>query len=72
MRPDNLTGASRRKGLRNTRYDAQARPVPGLAEREFHADAQNRRWVADITPTPLRGLILGASLGGVRVLGHRP
>ena len=52
MRQAGLAGVSRRKGPRTTRRDAQARPVPDLVEREFHADAPDRLWVADITYVP--------------------
>ena len=55
MRQAGLAGVSRRKGPRTTRRDAQARPAPDLVEREFHADAPDRLWVADITPASLRG-----------------
>ena len=47
-----LAGVSRRKGPRTTRRDAQARPAPDWVEREFHADAPDRLWVADITYVP--------------------
>ena len=52
MRQAGLAGVSRRKGPRTTRRDAQARPAPDLVEREFHADAPDRLWVADITYVP--------------------
>ena len=52
MRQAGLAGVSRRKGPRTTRRDAHARPVPDLVEREFHADAPDRLWVADITYVP--------------------
>ena len=52
MRQTGLAGVSRRKGPRTTRRDAQARPAPDLVEREFHADAPDRLWVADITYVP--------------------
>ena len=52
MRQAGLAGVSRRKGSRTTRRDAHARPVPDLVEREFHADAPDRLWVADITYVP--------------------
>ena len=55
MRQAGLAGVSRRKGPRTTRRDAQARPAPDLVEREFHADAPDRLWVADITPASPRG-----------------
>ena len=52
MRQAGLAGVSRRKGPRTTRRNAQARPAPDLVEREFHADAPDRLWVADITYVP--------------------
>ena len=52
MRQAGLAGVSRRKGPRTTRRDAQARPAQDLVEREFHADAPDRLWVADITYVP--------------------
>ena len=52
MRQAGLAGVSRRKGPRTTRRDAQARPALDLVEREFHADAPDRLWVADITYVP--------------------
>ena len=55
MRQAGLAGVSRRKGPRTTRRNAQARPAPDLVEREFHADAPDRLWVADITPASPRG-----------------
>ena len=52
MRQAGLAGVSQRKGPRTTRRDAQARPAQDLVEREFHADAPDRLWVADITYVP--------------------
>lgn len=52
MRQAGLAGVSRRKGPRTTRRDTEARPAPDLVEREFHADAPDRLWVADITYVP--------------------
>ena len=51
MRQAGLAGVSRRKGPRTTRRDTEARPAPDLdlVEREFHVDAPDRLWVADIT-----------------------
>ena len=52
MRQAGLAGVSRRKGPRTTRRNAQARPAQDWVEREFHADAPDRLWVADITDVP--------------------
>ena len=48
MRSEEISGVSRRPGLRTTRRDSQTRPAPKLLERRFEADAPNRLWVADI------------------------
>ena len=52
MNERQLQGASRRKGIRTTVRDRDARPAPDLVDRKFVADAPNRLWVADITYVP--------------------
>ncbi len=52
MRQVGLAGVIRCKGTRTTRRDPLPRPAPGLVEREFHADAPDRLWVADTTYVP--------------------
>lgn len=52
MRERKLEGASRRKGIRTTVRDRDARPAPDLVDRKFTAAAPNRLWVADITYVP--------------------
>ena len=52
MSERNLVGASRRKGIRTTVRDRDARPAPDLVDRKFVADAPNKLWVADITYIP--------------------
>jgi len=52
MNERNLVGASRRKGVRTTIRDLDARPAPDLVDRKFVADAPNKLWVADITYIP--------------------
>jgi putative transposase len=47
-----LEGVSRRKGTWTTRRDGDARQAPDLVERDFHATAPDRLWVADITYIP--------------------
>ena len=47
-----LEGASRRRGLRTTRRDRDARPAPDLVKRDFVAAGPDRLWVADITYIP--------------------
>jgi putative transposase len=47
-----LQGASRRKGIRTTVRDRDARPAPDLVDRKFVAQAPNKLWVADITYVP--------------------
>ena len=51
MREAGLAGASRRRGTGTTRVDPSHRAVPDQVERQFQADAPDRIWVADITPT---------------------
>jgi putative transposase len=53
MRAAGLVGASRRRtGVTTTRRDKQARPAPGLVDRNFVASKPNQLWVADITFVP--------------------
>lgn len=52
MRFQGLQGASRRRWIRTTVRQEQARPAPDLVKREFKAPAPNRLWVADITYIP--------------------
>lgn len=52
MREKGLQGASRRKGVRTTVRDRNARPAPDLVERNFTADVPDRFWVADISYIP--------------------
>ena len=52
MREAGLAGVSRRRGTRTTRADSTHRAAPDQVERQFHADAPDRLWVADITDVP--------------------
>jgi len=52
MRERQIVGASRRKGIRTTVRNRDARPAPDLVQRTFVADAPDRLWVADITYIP--------------------
>lgn len=52
MRELGLVGVSRRKGVRTTRRDRDARPAPDLVERDFKAEAPDQLWVGDITYVP--------------------
>jgi putative transposase len=52
MKADALRGVCRRKFVITTTRDADATPAADLVQREFHADAPNRLWVADITYIP--------------------
>ena len=52
MREAGLAGVSRRRGTRTTRADSTHRAAPDQVERQFHADAPDRLWVADITYVP--------------------
>jgi putative transposase len=53
MHKGGLVGASRRRsGVTTTRRDRDARPAPGLVDRDFAASAPNQLWVADITFVP--------------------
>ena len=52
MRLAGLAGVSRRRWPKTTVRDEQARPAPDLVERNFHAEAKDKLWVADITYVP--------------------
>ncbi|WP_412770166.1 IS3 family transposase [Ralstonia pseudosolanacearum] len=52
MREAGLCGVSRRRWITTTRRSARARPAPDLVQRQFHAAAPNRLWVADATYIP--------------------
>ncbi len=52
MREAGLQGVSRRRKAFTTRRDSNSRPAPDLVNRQFHADAANKLWVADITYIP--------------------
>jgi transposase InsO family protein len=53
MRQAGLQGAFMRKRRRSsTRRDPKATPAPDLVNRNFHADAPDRLWVADISRIP--------------------
>ena len=52
MRALGLRGVSRRRRVRSTIRDAQARPAPDLVDRNFEATALDQLWVADITYVP--------------------
>ena len=52
MNERNLEGASRRKRVRTTIRNRDARPAPDLVDRKFSADAPDKLWVADITYVP--------------------
>ena len=52
MRLAGLAGVSRRRRPKTTVRDEQARPAPDLVERNFHAEAKDKLWVADITYVP--------------------
>jgi putative transposase len=52
MRALGLAGVSRRKGIRTTIRDREARPSPDLVARDFTAAGPDRLWVADITYVP--------------------
>ena len=52
MRAAELAGISRRKGIRTTRREPEARPAADLVERNFTATAPDQLWVADITYIP--------------------
>jgi putative transposase len=52
MNERHLQGASRRKRIRTTLRDRDARPAPDLVDRKFVANAPNKLWVVDITYVP--------------------
>jgi len=52
MRRAKLRGVSRRKGVRTTIRQPEARPAPDLVQRNFAARGPDRLWVADITYIP--------------------
>lgn len=52
MRERHIFGASRRKGIKTTVRDRDARPAPDLVDRKFRADSPDQLWVADITYIP--------------------
>ena len=52
MQAAGLQGVSRRRWVRTTQRDRDARPAPDLVNREFVAEAPNQLWVADITYVP--------------------
>ncbi len=52
MKAAALAGVSRRKASPTTFRDKRVRPASDLVDRNFHADAPDRLWVADITYVP--------------------
>jgi putative transposase len=52
MRQAGLQGVSRRRSVHTTVRDGSATPAPDLVQRDFHAAAPNKLWVADITYVP--------------------
>jgi putative transposase len=52
MRATGIQGCHRRRRHWLTRRDKSARPAPDLVERNFHAPAPDRLWIADITYVP--------------------
>jgi len=52
MREMGLAGVSRRKRIRTTIRERDARRAPDLVERDFSADAADQLWVADVTFVP--------------------
>jgi putative transposase len=52
MRQLGLRGVSRRRVFSTTRRDPDAALADDLVRRDFHADAPDRLWVADITELP--------------------
>ncbi len=52
MKAKGLKGVSRRKFAVTTERDPRGRPASDLVDRNFHADAPNVLWVADITYVP--------------------
>lgn len=49
MRLQGIQGCHRRRKRRTTKKDPNASPVLDLLQRDFTADAPNRKWTADIT-----------------------
>ena len=52
MREAGIQGVHRRKRMRTTIRDDDARPAPDLVDRNFEVDRPDRLWVADITYVP--------------------
>jgi putative transposase len=52
MKAAGLAGVSRRRSARTTFRDERVRPASDLVDRNFHADAPDQLWVADITYIP--------------------
>ena len=52
MKEEGLAGVSRRRGTRTTFRNERVRPASDLVDRNFHAEAPDRLWVADITYVP--------------------
>jgi putative transposase len=53
MKQAGIQGVSRRRrGVKTTRRNEDARPAPDLVERNFSADGPDQLWVADITYIP--------------------
>ena len=58
MRAAGIRGISRRRRVRTTIPDGEARPAPDLVDRNFKATALDQLWVADITYIPTRARAL--------------
>jgi putative transposase len=73
LRALGLSGVSRRRRVRTTVKNGEARPAPDLVERDFTAAGPDELWVADITyvPTALRTVYLAVVLDAFsrRVVG---
>ena len=52
MREAGLEGVHRRKWVRTTRREREARRAPDLVQQQFHVMEPDRLWVADITYIP--------------------
>ena len=52
MKAAGIAGVSRRKSARTTVRDERVRPASDLVDRNFHAEAPDQLWVADITYVP--------------------
>jgi len=52
MKAAGIAGVSRRRAARTTFRDERVRPVSDLVDRNFHAEAPDQLWVADITYIP--------------------